>query len=394
MAKTVAKVFFSDLHIGDGGKADDFTSAKERTFVKLLDELAGAFARDSELVLLGDIFDLIEQETRDPLEAMETSIRKHGDAVQALQKWVRAGNRLFYVTGNHDHALRMAAVSLLLVKEIIGGRGSAAKVPWGRFVIDDWYASPTFGIYAEHGNRFDADNNHGGTEECFGDKIVREVLRPMETGKLTRPYRTKKKFPSSSGMTDANPLAVADSVRPRGNIVHLIDRLTAERYYRKQFKRDLQNLILDLYQQHPEVGSATSLLISKWLRWALCDQVFVDRLNERFIPYRDYARTMTRDEGLRLRDLSFQPTHVVMGHTHFFDKLQLDSGATYLNLGSWLDSVFVDDEGNIGDVRRRCPFLVFTPGAKQVPYALYDSTLDKEVSWDEVLADRDKYGVA
>ena len=50
------KLFLSDLHLGDGKERDDFQFHRE--FDELVRKLSGQFKR-IEMVLLGDIFDLI-----------------------------------------------------------------------------------------------------------------------------------------------------------------------------------------------------------------------------------------------------------------------------------------------------------------------------------------------
>ncbi len=179
MAKEKVKIFLSDLHVGDGGPADDFTLAKETAFTKILNELTSTYGRGSELIMLGDIFDLIEQKEEDPVKAIGFAVKEHDGFVTALRNWLRKGNKLFYIIGNHDHALRRANVVKVFADTLLRKTNKSDKdIPWGRFIVDDWYASQKYKIYAEHGNRFDITNNHGGLEECFGDKLVRKVLRP------------------------------------------------------------------------------------------------------------------------------------------------------------------------------------------------------------------------
>jgi len=160
------KIFMSDLHIGGGGGEDDFSPVKEAKFCSVINALKEKYSKESELILLGDIFDLIEQ-VEDVEDAIKVSVKNHEKAITALQCWLKSGRKIFYITGNHDHAIRQPHISTYLAEKLI----EKNNVPWGNFVVDDWYASKSFRLYAEHGNRFDADNNHAGEEMCFGDKI-------------------------------------------------------------------------------------------------------------------------------------------------------------------------------------------------------------------------------
>ncbi len=385
------KIFMSDLHIGDSGKADDFTKEKEKVFVKLLEHLADKFGTKAELILLGDIFDLIEQEETDPQKAIVIAMDKHGKAIEALNGWLKKGNKLFYITGNHDHALRRANVSKLLAKKVLNNDSSPNEIPWGSFVVDDWYASPNFSIYAEHGNRFDADNNHGGKSGCFGDKIVREVLRPLEVGKKN--YLTDKAWTPPEGVRGDNPFVMLDNVRPRGNIIFLIEKLIDEGYLNKKAKDDLKDFIIDIYKKHPELGKIGSMVLNnKFLRWALItDAALREKLNTTYRTYREHAKTMIMKQGLTLRDLSFRPRYIVMGHTHYFDSFDLNKSTKYLNLSSWLDTVFLNENGEIDKVRFNCPFLVFYKTGDEVSYKFYDSNLDNEIEWKLIENDIKKY---
>ncbi|MCK4793528.1 MAG: metallophosphoesterase [Desulfobacteraceae bacterium] len=179
-----AKIFISDLHIGGGSAADDFNLKKE-IFCSLIKKLTDTYAPGSELILLGDIFDLIEQQTNldirtykeNLLEALHRSLQQHREAVEALRIWLHSGNKIFYITGNHDHAMRWPNFSKPLIDELlIAPKGCAAdQNARERIVIDDWYASETFGIYAEHGNRFDDENNHGGEPIPLGSDQAKRL---------------------------------------------------------------------------------------------------------------------------------------------------------------------------------------------------------------------------
>ena len=93
------KIFMSDLHIGGGGKEDDFSPVKEAKFCSVINALKEKYSKESELILLGDIFDLIEQ-VEDVEDAIKVSVKNHGKAITALQGWLKSGRKIFYITGN------------------------------------------------------------------------------------------------------------------------------------------------------------------------------------------------------------------------------------------------------------------------------------------------------
>lgn len=110
----------SDLHLGDGGKADDFTG---ETFLKCFLSL---LMPEDYLVLVGDILDLKQFSLNEVIEA-------YGNLLTEI--FMR--NNIIYVAGNHD--IKM------LGKEFYG------VTVVDKFIIDD--------ILFIHGHQFDWLNN-------------------------------------------------------------------------------------------------------------------------------------------------------------------------------------------------------------------------------------------
>ncbi|MBC8551906.1 MAG: metallophosphoesterase [Candidatus Brocadiales bacterium] len=385
MAKEKVKIFMSDMHLGDGGLADDFTPKKEATFVKILNELSQAYGKGSELIMLGDIFDVIEQKEEEPEKAIKISIAVHNKYVSALRSWLRQGNKLFYITGNHDHALRRAnVVKVLAYKLMEKTKDTDRDIPWGRFVVDDWYASKRYKIYAEHGNRFDPTNNHGGLEDCFGDKLVRRVLRPLEAATLQNQYAGSEQWKAPEGWPGKDMFSILDNIRPRENIMDFIDYLVDNKFLKGGFTDNFKNKVVDLYKEHPDPDWITSMLAhNEFLRFMITDKTFKKKLRESYKPYRKSASVFVQRKGLHLRDLSFKPDYVIMGHTHFLDKYKIGKNSLYLNLSSWLDTICVKiKKGKMAfNVDKNCPFLVFSCNNSKVKYQLYNSSLQNMIKF-------------
>lgn len=376
--KPKAKIFLSDLHIGEGDKensADDFTKKKEELFVELLKYLTIKVKKGSELILLGDIFDLIEQDVRKPdgspdfEQALKNAMNAHKDFVEELKNWLKEENKIFYITGNHDHAIRHPEVANLLAERLFA---DIASTKWGTFVIDDWYISKNFKIYAEHGHRFDIQNSHLGTDDCFGDIIVRDLLRPLEIG-------DKRFLTVAEG--DESPLKLIDNVRPRGRLVDYLKKLVGKGALTQKEEDKIKDTILELYKQSPDSGWAIKAVLDNSILRSLLitDDKLRKKLNDTYLPYRDYAKTMIQEKGLQMRDLSFMPRFLIMGHTHFFDWKNIlvskpEHTAEYINLASWLDTIHMDEDGNVGDAYEGCPYLIFTKdGDEPVKRTLMDA---------------------
>jgi ABC-type multidrug transport system fused ATPase/permease subunit len=114
----------------------------DRTFRKFLEYLQSAISGEKELVLNGDIFDfdsvmarpdddrfhvswlerargLNAEESKSRFK-MSIILRDHSIWVEALREFVRAGNRLVFVIGNHDMELHWPSVRRDLVAGEVG----------------------------------------------------------------------------------------------------------------------------------------------------------------------------------------------------------------------------------------------------------------------------------
>ena len=127
------KVFLSDLHLSDGKERDDFQYHKE--FDEMVRDLSKDFKR-IEMILLGDIFDLIRTQKyceHEPASLTEGRIQEikrkvmadilenHGSFFETLRHFTEQSDHAFrYIVGNHnfgtclDHTLPETLVSLCI----------------------------------------------------------------------------------------------------------------------------------------------------------------------------------------------------------------------------------------------------------------------------------------
>ncbi len=120
------KFFVSDLHLGDGSKADDFH--REAEFLKFLN-----YAKLSceELIIAGDLFELWQC-------SLENILIRHSRIVAGLLNFSRQ-KRLSYIIGNHDHAP--------FIKYVNSGLNIVLA-----------YEDENAGLHAEHANQHDIFN--------------------------------------------------------------------------------------------------------------------------------------------------------------------------------------------------------------------------------------------
>jgi len=107
------RYLISDLHIGDKSPWDRFGDEKAGLFVKLLERIDRDMNHRGQLILLGDIFDLTLLADHEELpqkinsEKIFVKVRKaYPHLFKALGEFIRAGNSLFYIWGNHDYPMR------------------------------------------------------------------------------------------------------------------------------------------------------------------------------------------------------------------------------------------------------------------------------------------------
>ncbi len=122
------KIFLSDLHLGDGKERDDFQYQQQ--FDALLRKLSEEF-ENIELILLGDIFDLIRtqkyyefHELPRPeikLKVMEDITKQHAPFFETLTRFSeKSGHQLRYVIGNHDFGIYLDPMLLGIVRNKFG----------------------------------------------------------------------------------------------------------------------------------------------------------------------------------------------------------------------------------------------------------------------------------
>ncbi|MCD6384538.1 metallophosphoesterase [Candidatus Sumerlaeota bacterium] len=202
------KIFIGDLHLGCGDERDDFLylgkdadeaelqkkSFRRRAFTRMhqLFEkfieyiLRMAEEKDNsqppELVLLGDIFDLlqvepVEEEFRKPAR-LQRIYDAHKPFFSALNHFAENGGRITFVIGNHDHELVDKKMFKLLREFLPSLNKNYGSKPLFAYVDEEW------GIYAEHGNQLDPVNRFNdfkNPEELpVGSIIVIKLVNPFE----------------------------------------------------------------------------------------------------------------------------------------------------------------------------------------------------------------------
>jgi UDP-2,3-diacylglucosamine pyrophosphatase LpxH len=331
------KVFLSDLHLGDGKKRDDFQFHRE--FDELVRKLSGEFKK-IEMILLGDIFDLIRTQKyyefeglahpEVKLRVMEDIVEQHVPFFETLRYFTdRKGRQLRYVIGNHDFGAYLDPRLLEMVREEFG-----LVLP-----MQTYYRDEPLGIWAEHGHRYDIINNtfnYDGSPipYCLGDKIVVEIVDKF--------YERVRKEEGELGI---DPVIIndLDNVRPQSVIGNWLDSIDEEGRLRQTYNDTITRFLLS---NAGEVGNFV-----------------LDFLQGKYQP----------DLVKAARDLAKHGVgkYIIFGHTHDALDKALGKGMKHLNSGTWRK--FIEPKGRPSTRMRTVPS--YTEGGTQFytqePYYYY-----------------------
>jgi UDP-2,3-diacylglucosamine pyrophosphatase LpxH len=331
------KIFLSDLHLGDGKERDDFQFYQE--FDDLVRELSGKFKR-VEMVLLGDIFDLIRTQKyyefaglsrpEVKLKVMEDITEQHVPFFETLQYFTgKKGNQLRYVIGNHDFGAYLDPRLLAVIQEKFG----LLLTP------ESHYRDEPLGIWAEHGHRYDIVNNtfnKDGTpiDYCFGDKIVIEIVDKF--------FETVREKQTELGI-DPAVINDLDNIRPQSAIANWLDSIDGEGRLRQAYNDTITSFLVS---NAGEIGNFV-----------------LDFLQGKYQPDLLKAAKDLAQNGVG--------KYIIFGHTHDALNENLGKGIKHLNSGTWRK--FIEPKGRPSTRMRTVP--TYNEGGTQFytqePYYYY-----------------------
>ncbi len=295
------KLFLSDFHLGDGKQRDDFQY--HRDFDGLVRKLSGQFKK-IEMVLLGDIFDLIRtqkyyefEELPHPevkLRVMKDILEQHVPFFETLRYFTRKKtHQLRYVVGNHDFGTYLDPRLMEMIRDKFG----LALTP------ENHYRDESLGIWAEHGHRYDIVNTtfkQDGTPIPYslGDRIVIEIVDKF--------YEKVRKKQKELGI-DPAILNDLDNVRPQTAIPDWLDSIDDTGRLRQIYYETIAAFVMN----HPgEVGN-----------------LVFDMIAGKYRPDLIRAAKQLAKEGVG--------KYILFGHTHAALSKDLKRGRRHLNTGTW-----------------------------------------------------------
>jgi UDP-2,3-diacylglucosamine pyrophosphatase LpxH len=308
------KVFFSDFHLSDGKERDDFQYHKD--FDELVRNLSEEF-RNIEMILLGDIFDLIRSQKYCECEAasltgerrqdikrkiMAEILEKHGSFFETLRHFLeQPGHTFRYIVGNHDFGTSLDNTLPGMIRDNFGLN----------FTPEHYYQDKRLGIWAEHGHRYDTINktyDNDGTliPYCLGDRIVVEIVG-----------RFFEKIRENQGELQIDPGIIndIDNVRPQSAIGNWLDSIDEAGRLRKLYNDMVISFMFN------ELGGVASLAM--------------DFFTGKYQPDLLKAAASLGKKGIG--------KHIIFGHTHDALDKKLPKGARHLNAGTWRK--FIEPKG-------------------------------------------------
>ena len=198
-------VFISDIHLTDGTLGETIKSGAFNKFALYLEDMVDtAKAKEIEIVLLGDIFDIIRSDywLNSNIRPWSNSNEKDGagkgikdytveivkricnntenaKSVEYLKKFKEAMNKkgrdvkFTYVVGNHDWLINRYPETRKQIAEFIGM--SANQYQNAAFITEGFWDK--YGVFARHGDIFDPFNFDGNRDaSSMGDAIVIDLI--------------------------------------------------------------------------------------------------------------------------------------------------------------------------------------------------------------------------
>ena len=321
------KVFLSDLHLSDGKERDDFQYHKE--FDELVRDLSKEFKK-IEMILLGDIFDLIRtqkyweyepasltEERRQEIKrkVMADILENHGSFFETLKHFIEQPMHTFkYVVGNHDFSTSLDNT----LPEMIRNKYALTFAP------EHYYQDKRLGIWAEHGHRYDKINNTYNVDGtlipyCLGDRIVVEIV--------DRVFEKVREKQVELGI-DPGLINDLDNVRPQSAIGYWLDWIDEEGRLRKLYNDTVVSFMFN------ELGKVATLVM--------------DLLTGKYQPNLLRAATDLAKKG--------NGKYVIFGHTHDALDRKLPKGARHLNTGTWRN--FIGRKGRPSTRLRTVPTYI------------------------------------
>ncbi len=367
-------VIISDIHLTDGTSGKTIHSGAFQKFTLYLkDMVETAKAREIEIVLLGDIIDLIRSDywLRSKIRPWSKPGDKDGEE-KGLKDYTveilggickNAGNKksmahlkafkeemtsqgvvtkITYITGNHDWLINRYPGARTKVAKFLG-ISNPNQYRNKMFATEGFWAD--YKVFARHGDIYDPFNfDEDRDASSLGDAIVIDLINKF-------PEAVKNTIGSATDPDLISELREIDNIRPLIDIplwIHGACRRAKSPDTEKQVKK-VWNRLVDEFLKRPFVKKHDKpwrMDVVDALQWGLKISKFVSLKDMVNLPLRkfqkkrgDYVSKAFHEEYVRRNMAEF----IVYGHTHHHEIVPLDQvplpgeilQKTYFNTGTW-----------------------------------------------------------
>jgi UDP-2,3-diacylglucosamine pyrophosphatase LpxH len=367
-------VIASDIHLTDDSSGKTINPGAFRKFaIYLKDMVQTAKAKEVEIVLLGDIIDLIRSDywLRSNIRPWSKSTDKDGEGqglkdytVKILDKISKKANnkksmtyieefreemkseevstKITYIVGNHDWLVNRYPESRKKVAKFLGIH-NPNQYKDKMFATEGYWED--YRVFARHGDIYDPFNFDGDRDaSSLGDAIVIDLINKF-------PHAVEAKIGKASDPDLISELREIDNIRPLIDIplwIHGACRRAKSPETEKQVKEVWNNLV-DAFLKNKfvkkhdkpwrmDVVDALELGLKISKLFSLKDMVNLP-LKKFYKKRGDYISKAFHEEYVRRNMAEF----VVYGHTHHHQVVPLDQVSvpggilqkTYFNTGTW-----------------------------------------------------------
>ncbi len=367
-------VFLSDIHLTDGSSGETIHSGAFKKFTLYLTEMAEtAKAKEVEIVLLGDVFDVIRSDhwLRSEIRPWSDANDKDGNE-QTLQDYTTkivsdicgqkdneasighlkkfkedmaqkgVGVDLTYIIGNHDWLINRYPETRERIADFLG-MDDPPRLRDARFPTEHFWGE--YKVIARHGDIYDPFNFDGDRDaSSLGDAIVIDLINGF-------PKKVENEIGPDTDPQLITELREIDNIRPLVDIPLWIQGAsrrarTSEIGERvKEVWNDLVDdfLDIDFVKAHDKPwridivdALQLGLQVSKYLSFSDIDTLPLRKFQKTDDSYIDRS---FNEEKLKRNEAEF----VVYGHTHRhviepLDRVPMTGKSllkTYFNTGTW-----------------------------------------------------------
>lgn len=368
-------VFISDIHLTDGTSGETIKSGAFNKFALYLEDMVDtAKAKEIEIVLLGDIFDIIRSDywLNSNIRPWSNSDQKDGSgkgikdytteivkricdnpenakSVEYLKKFKEAMNKkgrevkFTYVVGNHDWLINRYPETRKQIAEFIGMSGNQYQNT--AFITEGFWDK--YGVFARHGDIYDPFNFDGNRDaSSLGDAIVIDLINRF-------PKAVENDIGAATDPVLVSLLKEIDNVRPLIDIpiwIQGVCRKAKNVEIGERVKKAWNDMVddflnMDFVKKHDKPwqidvvdAMQLGLKISKYLSLSEISDLPLRKFQ---IDREDYKNKAYQEDYMRRNEAEF----VLYGHTHGYeiqplDQVPLSSSneifqKTYFNTGTW-----------------------------------------------------------